>query len=156
MGYFGQLTVALVGIGSMHPSRLLGESGNVFAKEELAELERIGAVGDICMRFFDRKGRDIASPFNDRVIGMSLQQLRLVPRPIGIAGTARKLEAVRGALEGRLITALVTDRFTAERLVAEPMSTGNPNQEILDVDLPAGRTGSPSARQPSHTRSRSN
>jgi DNA-binding transcriptional regulator LsrR (DeoR family) len=118
MVYFGRLTVALVGIGSIHPSRLLGESGNVFSKAEMAELERLGAIGDLCVRFYDSYGQDVASPFDSRVIGMSLNQLRRVPRAVGIAGGAEKLDAIRGALEGHLIGALITDRFTAERLVA--------------------------------------
>jgi DNA-binding transcriptional regulator LsrR (DeoR family) len=118
--YFDRLTVALVGIGALHPSRLLGESGNVFSEEELGELEHLGAVGDICLRFFDSVGRPVISPFDERVIGMSLEQIRRVPRSVGIAGTSEKLDAIRGALEGRVINVLITDRFTAERLVAEP------------------------------------
>jgi DNA-binding transcriptional regulator LsrR (DeoR family) len=117
MGYFEQLTVALVGIGSLHPSRLLGESGNVFSQDEMAELEKLGAVGDLCVRFFDRNGHSVTSPFDNRVIGMSLEQLCHVPRAVGIAGGREKLKAIRGALEGRLIGALITDRFTAENLV---------------------------------------
>jgi DNA-binding transcriptional regulator LsrR (DeoR family) len=116
--FFDRLTVALVGIGSLHPSRLLGESGNVFSQEELDDLKRLGAVGDICVHFFDGQGNDVQSPLNDRVIGMSLAQLRNVPRTVGVAGTAEKTLAIKGALRGRLITTLVTDRFTAERLLA--------------------------------------
>lgn len=120
MAYFSQLTVALVGIGSLNPSRLLGESGNVFAKEDLAALRRLGAVGDICVHFFDAQGQPVDSPLNQRVVGMSLEQLRRVPRTIGIAGGTEKLEAVRGAVAGRLISTLITDRFTAEALLADP------------------------------------
>jgi DNA-binding transcriptional regulator LsrR (DeoR family) len=36
---------------------------------------------------------------------------------VGIAGGGRKLAAIRGALEGKLINTLITDRFTAERLI---------------------------------------
>ena len=73
------------------------------------------------MHFFDREGRDVAGPFNERVIGMSLDQLRKVPRVIAVAGTIEKVEAVRGALEGKLVTTLITDRFTAERLLTSPV-----------------------------------
>ncbi len=120
VAYFGTLQVALVGIGALHPSRLLGESGNVFSEDELGELEQLGAVGDVCLRFFDGAGRAVGSRFDERVIGLSLEEIRGVPRSVGVAGTNDKLEAIRGALEGRLINVLVTDRFTAERLVAEP------------------------------------
>jgi DNA-binding transcriptional regulator LsrR (DeoR family) len=118
MAFFNQLTVALVGIGSLNPSRLLGESGNAFNRAELAHLRRLGAVGDICVRFFDGGGKDVAGPLNDRVVGMSLDQLRKVPRVIAVAGTIDKVEAIRGALEGKLVTTLITDRFTAERMLA--------------------------------------
>jgi DNA-binding transcriptional regulator LsrR (DeoR family) len=123
--HFERLSVALVGIGALHPSRLLGESGNVFAEEELDELEQLGAIGDVCLRFFDEEGCAVASPFDARVIGLSLDELRRVPRSVGVAGTQEKLEAIRGALEGRLINVLVTDHFTAERLVAEPARTAS-------------------------------
>jgi DNA-binding transcriptional regulator LsrR (DeoR family) len=123
MGAFDSLTVALVGVGSLHPSRLLGESGNVFSKEELAELRHLGAVGDICVHFFDEHGKDVQSPLTDRVIGMSLDQLRRVPRTIGVAGTPEKTAAIRGALTGRLISTLVTDRYTAERLLGTEVAS---------------------------------
>jgi len=119
VAYFSQLTVALVGIGALKPSRLLGESGNVFTKGELSSLQRLGAVGDICVHFFDRQGRAVKSALSQRVIGMTLDELRTVPRTIGIAGGPEKVDAVRGALTGRLITTLITDRFTAEALLAE-------------------------------------
>lgn len=121
--FFDRLTVALVGIGALHPSRLLGESGNVFAEDELGELEDLGAVGDVCLRFFDANGHAVSSRFDGRVVGLTLDQLREVPRSVGVAGTAEKVDAIRGALEGRLVNVLITDHFTAERLVAAPVST---------------------------------
>ena len=127
--YFETLTLALVGIGALHPSRLLGESGNVFAEAELDELERLGAVGDICLRFFDTDGVPVVSRFGERVIGLSLEQLRRVPRAVGVAGGVEKLDAIRGALEGRLINVLITDRFTAERLLATPSRREEPELE---------------------------
>jgi DNA-binding transcriptional regulator LsrR (DeoR family) len=125
MSFFNQLTVALVGIGTLNPSRLLGESGNAFNRTELAHLRRLGAVGDICLHFFDAEGRDVGGPLNDRVTGMSLDQLRKVPRVIAVAGTLEKVEAVRGALEGKLVTTLITDRLTAEHLL-EPRGRRRP------------------------------
>jgi DNA-binding transcriptional regulator LsrR (DeoR family) len=127
--YFDRLTIALVGIGALYPSRLLGESGNVFSEPELDQLERLGAVGDICLRFFDAGGAAVASRFGDRVIALSLDQLRRVPRAVGVAGGAEKVNAIHGALEGRLINVLITDRFTAERLIALPASTRAPMLE---------------------------
>jgi DNA-binding transcriptional regulator LsrR (DeoR family) len=116
MQLFDQVTLALVGIGSVEPSKLLSLSGNVFSKEEQEFLRRQGAVGDILLRFFDIEGRPVESTFNERVMAMSLEQLRQVRRSLGAAGGARKYEAILGALRGRWINVLVTDRWTAERL----------------------------------------
>ncbi len=119
MDLFDQVTLALVGIGSVEPSGLLASSGNIFSPEELSMLREAGAVGDICLRFFDRAGTPVLTPLNNRVIGMELNQLRTVKRAVGIAGGSRKLNAIRGALIGRLINVLITDRFTAERLLQD-------------------------------------
>lgn len=116
---FSQVTLALVGIGSVEPSKLLASSGNVFSIEELAMLKASGAVGDICLRFFGRDGQPVITPLNDRVISMSLEQLRKVKRSVGVAGGRRKTEAIRGALKGGWVNILITDHLTARRLLDE-------------------------------------
>ena len=114
---FKSVTVALVGIGAVTPSKMLAASGNVFSPKELKSLSDRGAVGDICLRFFDANGAPVATPLNDRVITIELADLKRVDRVVGIAGGRRKLAAIRGALRGRRINVLITDRSTAERLV---------------------------------------
>jgi DNA-binding transcriptional regulator LsrR (DeoR family) len=113
---FDHVTVALVGIGSVQPSQLLERSGNVFSTQELEQVRSEGAVGDICLRFFDAHGTPVQTLLDKRVIGMSLQQLQRVPRTVGVAGGARKHSAIQGALRGRWVNVLITDRFTAEAL----------------------------------------
>lgn len=120
---FDDVTLALVGIGGVEPSDLLASSGNIFAAGELESLREMGAVGDVCLRFFDAAGQPVASTLNDRVIGMELEQLRKVKRSVGIAGGQRKVAAIRGALRGRYINVLITDLLTAEALIA-PESDG--------------------------------
>jgi DNA-binding transcriptional regulator LsrR (DeoR family) len=114
-----RVTLALVGIGSLEPSTLLQSSGNFFSKRELAELAARGAVGDICLRFFDAAGNHVPSKVDQRVIGVTLAQLRNVDRCVGIAGGQRKYEAIRGAVRGKLVNVLITDHLTAERLIAD-------------------------------------
>lgn len=114
---FDEISMALVGIGSVAPSRLLASSGNVFSKEELGLLRKAGAVGDICLRFFNKDGRSVNTPLEDRVIGISLEQLKRVPRAIGIAGGLRKLGAIRGALMGQWISILITDQLVGQELI---------------------------------------
>jgi DNA-binding transcriptional regulator LsrR (DeoR family) len=121
---FDTITLALVGIGTVEPSPMLARSGNVFTAAELAALSARGAVGDICLRFFDADGDLVEHPLGDRVIGIGLHQLRGCRRSVGIAGGTRKLAAIRGALLGSWINVLITDNRVAEALVAEEKSSG--------------------------------
>ena len=113
------VTLALVGIGTLQPSPLLQRSGNIFSDDELAALGARGAVGDICLRFFDAQGQRVESQHDERIIGATLEQLRGVDRCVGIAGGERKYAAIRAALVGHNINVIITDRRTAERLVAD-------------------------------------
>ncbi len=117
VGMFDEVTIALVGIGAIDPSPLLASSGNTFSSDELQALRKEGAIGDICMRFFDINGQAINSYLNDRVIGIPLEKIKKVKRSVGIAGGLRKVDAILAALRGKLINVLVTDRFTAEKLL---------------------------------------
>jgi DNA-binding transcriptional regulator LsrR (DeoR family) len=117
MALYEELTVSLAGVGSVGPSDLLVTSGNVFSQESRDELEQRGAIGNICFRFFDREGQDVASPTMERVIGIELDQLRRVPRSILVCGGAAKHEAILAALRGNLGDVLITDQFTASALL---------------------------------------
>jgi DNA-binding transcriptional regulator LsrR (DeoR family) len=120
MDLWKQLTMVLVGIGSLEPSPLLRQSGNAVSPEDLQLLRDAGAVGDICLRFFDEHGEPVRSSFDDRVVGISVPQLLEVPRRVAVAGGERKVTAVLGALRGGWVNVLVTDVETARRLLAAP------------------------------------
>jgi DNA-binding transcriptional regulator LsrR (DeoR family) len=109
--------MALVGIGTVQPSKLLAESGNIFSEEELDTLRRNGAIGDILLHFFDEDGIPVKSFLDNRVISMKLNQLRNVERSIGVAGGKRKLKAIRASLRGKWINILITDNHTAKELI---------------------------------------
>jgi len=117
--HFEHLDLALVGIGSMEPSRLLASSGNVFSPEERQELSRMGAVGDICFRFFNTQGEPIKSPLMQRVIGIEPASLKRAGRVVGVAGGRKKVQAIHAALLGKWIDVLITDRRTAEALASK-------------------------------------
>jgi DNA-binding transcriptional regulator LsrR (DeoR family) len=118
LGACDELTVVLLGIGSLDPSRLLVESGNALPDADRAQLRALGAIGDVSMHFFDEAGQAVVSDLDDRILGISAAAMRAVPRRIGVAGGARKLAAIRAALRGGWVTVLITDLVTAEHLVA--------------------------------------
>jgi DNA-binding transcriptional regulator LsrR (DeoR family) len=111
----------------MEPSKLLVNSGNAFSPQERLELREQGAVGDICLRFYDHAGKPIKSALHNRVIGIELEALQRIDRVVGIAGGPAKVSAILGALLSHHINILITDRATAEGLLdAAPAGDLNP------------------------------
>ncbi|WP_147675071.1 sugar-binding transcriptional regulator [Nigerium massiliense] len=78
-----------------------------------------GAAGDICGRFFDSAGAAIEGPFDQRVVGLTLGEMRAIPRRVLVVEGRHKVPAVLAALRGGLLTTLITDRLTAEALLAD-------------------------------------
>ena len=115
--HFEAMDLVLVGIGAVEPSRLLASSGNVFSSQELSQLRKQGAAGDLCLQFFDSEGVPVHTELSERVIGMSLQQIKKAKRVVALAGGKRKVEAIRGALRGQWIDVLITDSWTAKAIV---------------------------------------
>ena len=116
---WSRLTVLLVGIGTLEPSPLLRRSGNSLAEHEQEELRRAGAVGDVCLRYFDSGGEPIESSFDQRVIGIARDDLMQVPRRVGVAGGTGKAAAIRGAVRGGWVNILITDLDVAEALASD-------------------------------------
>jgi DNA-binding transcriptional regulator LsrR (DeoR family) len=117
MDLFSRISLAFIGIGAIEPSRMLATSGNVFSERELKELADAGAVGDMSLRFFDGEGRPVKTPLDERVIGIDLNELRAVDRVVGCAGGRGKTAAIAGALRTGVLSVLITDKFTAARLL---------------------------------------
>ncbi|MBB1511428.1 sugar-binding transcriptional regulator [Tessaracoccus sp. MC1679] len=113
------LTMALVGIGSVRPSALLVSSGNTLPEADLEALARLGAVGDVCLRFFDAHGVHVDTELVDRTLGIDEETLKAIPRRIGVAGGERKHAAIRAALVGGWCDVLITDSRTARALLAD-------------------------------------
>jgi DNA-binding transcriptional regulator LsrR (DeoR family) len=115
--------VALVGVGRPTPGSVVLESG-ILSTRELGLLHARGAVGDIALRFFDADGCPVDHEINDRIIGLDLDQIRGIPRVIGVAGGTEKHEVIRGALRGELIDVLVTDEESALWLLGDAVDEG--------------------------------
>jgi DNA-binding transcriptional regulator LsrR (DeoR family) len=115
---YERASMLLVGIGSLIPSRLLRESRNETNSADQEELRSLGAVGDICLRYFDSEGRMVDSGFDRRVIGISPEQIKRINNTVVVGGGREKLEAIRAALKGGWISVLITDLAAASELTA--------------------------------------
>jgi DNA-binding transcriptional regulator LsrR (DeoR family) len=112
-----QADLFLLGLGSLGGDEIFVEAGTI-SSEELSIVRSEGAVGDLCGNFFDAVGHPVGEPFRDRVIGISLDDLRQAALVVACAAGEEKAPAVLGALQGGFIEGLVTDEATARRVLA--------------------------------------
>jgi len=108
-------SMAFFGIGTIAEDTLWGRAG-LLTEEVTAELESLGAVGDIMSRYYDENGKRVNSSLCQRVVGIPIEQLLGIDRRIGVAGGSEKFKAILGALRGGYINVLITDHITAQKL----------------------------------------
>jgi DNA-binding transcriptional regulator LsrR (DeoR family) len=114
---FDRVGIAMVAIGAWAK-----DLSTVWALAEPAvrrTATRAGAVGEVGGRLFGPDGEPVATELDDRVLGVSLAQLRKVPEVIGLMYDARRAEAAAAALRGGLVSSFVTDVSLARALVEE-------------------------------------
>lgn len=108
--------VALVGLGTLANSVFV-ERGTLDAGM-IRDLERAGAVGELCGRFINARGEECATAWRDRVISVQLGQLRQIPQVIGVVSGNDRSGAILAAIAGNLIKSLVIDELGASALLA--------------------------------------
>ena len=115
MTALAQMTV--VGIGAMHESATIFKSG-VLNTNDFLYLRMQGAVGDLLSHFFDKEGRVLQTPIEERLISTPLETLKTLHNVIGVAAGDSKVDAIRAALRGQYLDVLITDDRTAEKALA--------------------------------------
>jgi DNA-binding transcriptional regulator LsrR (DeoR family) len=108
--------IALVGIGAFRKGSTLFNT-RILPKTNIQALKAAGAVGDIALQFFDKDGIKIKSAIDKQIIGLDIDSIKKIPRVIGVAGGADKIDVIRAALLGRLINVLITDDTIAANLL---------------------------------------
>ena len=106
----------LLGVGQMDKNAQFHVDGFI-SRDELLELMRLGAVGELTGWAYDADGRFIKGGTNKR--------LTSVPHPapaaaltVAAAFGPAKVPAILAALKGRLINGLITDEATAQALLS--------------------------------------
>ena len=71
---FDALDTVFVGLSSLDSSPVLHD-GRSLPPGTYEQLKELGAVGHIALHFYDSTGALVATPFDDRVLGISVEQL---------------------------------------------------------------------------------
>lgn len=116
-----QADIAVVGLGVPSQDSVVLRDGSLLTSQDLRKLREVGAVGDVALRYIDTNGKPVSDAINERIVGLSLDQIRDIPRVIGCAGGVEKYAIIRAALRGQLLNVLITDDFTARHLLEESL-----------------------------------
>lgn len=111
-----QANITFVGIGDLGLDAPLVVDGFISANE-LKQLQRAGAVGEIVGWAFDAQGKFIDGLTNDRVASAPLPS-RESSTVVAIAVGEKKMPGIRAALNRRLVNGLITDEATAEAILS--------------------------------------
>ena len=111
--------IAIVGIGTPgigSSEALLTALG--LTPEERAAFDAARPVGDVCGRYYDLAGRAVGGVVGERVLAVTLDDLRAVPTVTGVAAGRDKARGILGALHGRIIDVLVCDQAAARAVLS--------------------------------------
>jgi DNA-binding transcriptional regulator LsrR (DeoR family) len=106
----------LVGIGQIDQGAQVHVDGFI-TRDELLELMRLGAVGEVTAWAFDAEGRVIDAGTNKRVTSVP-HRVPAESLTVGAALGQAKVTAMRAALKGGILNGLITDEATAKALLA--------------------------------------
>ena len=107
-----EVDFAIVGIGDVLSSKLT-DIGYI-SKEELKNVKKNGAVGEIIGHYYNDHGQAVNTPITNRIISVDFP---LKCPVIGIAGGQNKLMPIMGAIKTGFIQGLVVDEKTATELI---------------------------------------
>ncbi len=87
----------------------------VLNKKEMQTYRDLGAVGVICGRFYDKEGMPVVADVDQRILGISLAQLRQIERKIFPCWWGKEAMTQRWVpCWGGYVTDLIVDEGTAE------------------------------------------
>lgn len=110
--------VALVGIGDMNENSYMVKLGWFTPHEIIDASLNQGVIGDIAgYDFFNAQGQHVDTVMNDRVIGLSIDELRKIPCVIAIASENTKALAILGALRTGAIDIIATSALNVRTIL---------------------------------------
>jgi DNA-binding transcriptional regulator LsrR (DeoR family) len=107
-------SIALLGIGTVDAETSRFVQFTALSAEDLKLIaDSYGGVGEIAARVYAIDGQPCGQEYADRVIGLTLAEIRNIPFRIGVAATSAKALPIYGALRGGYLHALITDEAAA-------------------------------------------
>lgn len=110
-----KVEMAVVGIGDPTHSSTYRQLGYITEKDA-KELTACHSAGDIGATFFDASGKPVKSSVSDRMIGITMDEMKAIPELVVLATGAEKVQSIRTLLENQVVEHLIVDEVIAGEL----------------------------------------
>jgi len=130
LGLAARADMALAGIGGTDDGCTMVRSGSL-SVAEMAVLRDRGAVGDLAGNYVDVDGRPVASAHRDRLVALSLEELRAINCVIAVASEPEKPMAILGTLRSGVIDVLIVDPANARAVLDLAAGSAQPALPIV-------------------------
>ncbi|WP_233252276.1 sugar-binding transcriptional regulator [Saccharospirillum sp. MSK14-1] len=109
--------IALLGIGSIVPQDSSYFDLRSMSRADRDALIKEGATGDLFAHLFDVEGQLVGHQHNEKLVALTLAELRDIPLSVGVAASASKVNPIVGALRGRFFKTLISDEVTTKAVL---------------------------------------
>jgi DNA-binding transcriptional regulator LsrR (DeoR family) len=115
MSKYASLDVLVVGIGSWSPQESGLSAG--FLDDWRRDALKKNVCADVCATLLDPQGNVVPSPLDEVGLCLGAEQLKTIPKRIGVGGGKEKIRAVEAVLKGKWLDTLITDATVARSLI---------------------------------------
>jgi DNA-binding transcriptional regulator LsrR (DeoR family) len=126
LNYFKRVDIAVLGLSELSKNTTFSKSINL-SNEQIKSLESLGVIGEIIGLYIDGNGNFVSNEINDRMISISLDEIRKVDKVIGMSSftnilkdpksISNRANVFKVALKSKLINILVVSKEIAEELI---------------------------------------
>ncbi|MGH3318390.1 MAG: sugar-binding transcriptional regulator [Nocardioidaceae bacterium] len=117
MSWFDELTKAVIAVGAWTPHHSTVWDAVTPAEQE--DCLARGACAEVSGRLLDADGNALRTDLDDRVIAITLDQLRAVPEVVAIAAGAGRAAAAAAVVRAGFVDTLVTDASLAQAVLGQ-------------------------------------
>lgn len=109
--------ISITSVGNVDDQSQVYRWMNAFSKDEYEKVVSMGAVGIIAGRFYNDQGVEVCEEISERVLSLPLDYIKKKKIRVGVVVGSEKVDAIIGALRGKIFNRFYTDERTAIEVI---------------------------------------
>lgn len=110
-----KVDLAVIGVGNPTNSTTWEDLAYIH-QTDLQQLKELGVVGDAVASFFDKNGQMLQTDLTERLMGVTIEELKAVRNVVAVASGKEKSDSIRALLLAGVLNTLIIDQEIAEKI----------------------------------------